>query len=139
MHRYWFVVGTAVLAFLAGVSLTLAAQTPMDAVTQAEEAWTRARVAGDKAGYASVLADDFTWTFITGRVANKQQTVDRLQAAPNPETDRGIRMYRDAAIVVGTAKLTFEDRPITERFVRVWTKSDGVWRAVLFQATEVRE
>jgi len=125
-----------VLAFCAGVGVTLAAQAIRDEVTRAEEAWVQARINGDKESYGNLLADDFTWTFITGNVTNKRQTVDNLLAAPSPETGKDIRIYRDAAVVVGTAKLTFGNRPVTERFVRVWAKRGGTWRAVLFQATE---
>lgn len=135
MRRYWFT-GTA-LAFFAGIALTLGAQTVIDEVTRAEEAWTTARTSGDKAAYTALLCDGFTWTFVTGRVTDKQQTVDSLRAAA--ETSKRIRVYQEAAVVVGTASLTFEGRPITERFVRVWAKSGGVWRTVLFQATEIRQ
>jgi len=137
MRRYWFT-GTAP-AFLAGIALTLAAQALIDDVTRAEEAWIAARMAGDKTAYAALLSEEFTWTFVTGRVTDKQQTVDNLRAAPSPETSKAIRVYRDAAVVVGTARLMFEGRPITERFVRVWAKSGDGWRAVLFQATEIRQ
>jgi hypothetical protein len=137
MHRSCYM-GT-LLAFCAGVGLTLAAQAVRDKVTRAEEAWVQARMNGDKKSDSNLLADDFSWTFITGKVMNKQQTADNLGAAPNPEINKDIRVYQDAAVVVGTAKLTFAGKPITERFVRIWAKSGGVWRAVLFQATEVRQ
>jgi uncharacterized protein DUF4440 len=125
-----------VLAFCAGVVVALAAQAVKDEVTRAEEAWAQARTAGDKEAYSNLLADDFTWTFTTGNVTDKQQTVDNLRAAPSPVTSKDIRIYQDAAVVVGTAKLTVGNRPVTEKFVRVWAKRRGIWRAVLFQATE---
>jgi hypothetical protein len=69
-------------------------------------------------------------------VANKQQSVESLQAGQSPITSKDIKVYENAAVVTGTAKLTFNGSAITERFVRVWAKRDGVWRAVLFQTTE---
>ena len=133
----WYGV-VALLVLTSSILTPSAAQAPTDEITRAEEMWASAWTNGDKAAYTDLLSDEFTWTYITGRVIDKNQAVDALNPFTIPEDSKTIRVYGDTAVVFGTASLVFEGRPITERFVRMWVRNEtGRWQAVLFQATEI--
>ena len=123
------------------VGVTLLAQTTRDEVMRAEESLRQASMKGDKTAYASLLADEFTWTFIDGRVIDKKQRIDSLPARGIDVTSKEVRVqqYENTAVVVGRAELIMGGRPITERFVRIWVKRDGRWQLVLFQATQIAQ
>jgi len=106
-------------------------------VEAAERLWSDAWTNGDKDTYRHLLAEEFTWTYITGRVIGKDEAIEALDPFVVTESSKTIHLYGDTAVVYGIARLTFRGRPITERFVRVWVKSEGRLRAVLFQATEI--
>jgi hypothetical protein len=127
--------GTVVVVCL-GVGL--AAQAARDEVMKAEQAFTDARIKGDKAAYARLLADEFTWTTRAGVTTTKQQRVEALQATKaTSESFDEIRVYGDAAVVIGTAKPTQDGKPVPVRFLRVWAKRDGRWQAVVHQTTQL--
>jgi hypothetical protein len=115
----------------------VAAQTSREEVAKAEAAFAQVRAKGDKAAYANLLADEFTWTTRTGSTATKKQHVDTLQAAPDPDTSKDVRTYGDTAVVTGMAKLAPDGKPVSVRFVRVWVKRDNRWQAVLHQGTTI--
>ncbi len=129
--------------FVAGVVVSLTcvqgvlAQPARDEVMKAEAAFVQAREKGDKTAYASLLADEFTWTTRTGTVLTKKQQLEVLQATSNPETGKDVRVYGEAAVVSGTAKLTQDGKPVAVRFVRVWAKRDNRWQAILHQGTGI--
>jgi uncharacterized protein DUF4440 len=125
------------LAFGCGGVFTHAVQDMMDEIRSAEAAWMSARLTGNRAAYAELLANDFTWTYTTGRVLNRQQSIAALQPRPAPALERTVHAYQHCAVVAGNATLTLEGKPVHERFVRVWSKEREGWRAVHFQATEV--
>ena len=122
------------------VSVTgLAAQALADDIEVVERLWDEIVAKGDKDAYRRLLADEFSWTYVTGEVIDKDEAVERLTPFALPEVSKQIREYGDTAVVYGTASLTFQGRPITERFVRVWARNEaGDWQAVLFQATEIQ-
>ena len=126
-----------VFAFCLGGWVTDAFQNVIDEIRSAEAGWTSARVAGNRQAYAELLADNFTWTFTTGRVVSKQQSVDALQPRPAPKLTSTIQAYDRCAVVAGNATLMRDGKPVEERFVRVWSKASDRWRAVHFQATEI--
>ncbi len=133
----WF---GAVCLLASAVSVPAIAQSlelPSD-IHAAEELWATVWTNGDKATYRSMLAEEFTWTFVTGQVNGKEQAVEALNAFTIPENSKTVKVYGNTAVVYGTARLNFRGRPITERFVRIWVKNaDGQWQVVLFQATEI--
>ncbi len=105
----------------------------------AERLWAETWKKGDKETYRKLLADDFTWTYETGEVIDKDEAVSRHNPFTIPENSKTINEYGGTAVVYGTASLDFQGRPITERFVRVWIRNqDGWWQVVLFQATEIQ-
>ena len=129
----------AMLMFFSTTLLLSAAQASTEEeIAAAEEKWAAAWTNGDKTAYSELLADEFTWTYVTGRVIDKSQAVDALSPFTIPETSKTIHVYDNSAVVYGTASLVFQGRPIVERFVRIWVKNEaGSWQAVLFQATEI--
>lgn len=132
--RYVF---SLVIALCLGGLVTDAVQDVMDEIRSAEAGWMSTRLAGNRQAYAELLADDFTWTFTTGRVLSKQQSIDNLQPRPAPKLASTVRAYDRCAVVVGNATLMRDGKPVQERFVRVWSKANDRWRAVHFQATEI--
>jgi hypothetical protein len=117
----------------------LRAQSPRDDVAKAEAAFVDARTKGDKTAYARLLADEFTWTNRSGSVETKKQQVDALRPAANPETSKDIRVFGDAAVVTGLAKVTQDVKPASVRFVRVWVRRGTLCQAVLHQGTTVAQ
>lgn len=120
-------------------SLSLRAQSPRDDVAKAEAAFADARAKGDKTAYARLLADEFTWTNRSGSVESKKQQVEGLRPGANPETSKDIRVFGDAAIVSGMARITQDGKPVSVRFVRVWVKRGPSWQAVLHQGTTIAQ
>ena len=115
------------------------AQELLSEVNLAEQSWGLAWTNGDKLAYGDLLADEFTWTYVTGLVIDKEEAISRLNPFTIPENSKTIQVYGNTAVVYGTASLMFQGRPITERFVRIWNKNEsGKWQAVLFQATEIQ-
>ena len=115
------------------------AQQLTDDIESAERLWAESWTQGDKDVYRRLLAEDFTWTYVTGEVIDKEEAIARLSPFTIPENSKTINEYDGTAVVYGTASLNFRGRPITERFVRVWIKNeDGQWQVVLFQATEIQ-
>jgi len=108
-------------------------------IESAERLWGETWTKGDKEAYRRLLAEDFTWTYVTGEVIDKDEAIARLNPFTIPENSKTINEYDGTAVVYGTASLNFRGRPITERFVRVWIRNeDGRWQVVLFQATEIQ-
>jgi hypothetical protein len=124
-----FVVALVAFTFFAQSS---AAAGGKDDVTKAEQTFFDARTKGDKAAFASLLADEFTWGTTNGRFTTKEQEVEKLKAGPNPESGTPeIRMYgNDAAVVVTAATTATGPRKI----VRVWTKRNGKWQILMHQS-----
>ena len=93
---------------------------------------------GDQSKYDELLADDFFWTFVSGRMINRQQMIESIGPVDVTEQDKTIRVYENSAVVTGIANLIARERLLTERFVRVWIKgADGDWQLAYFQATEI--
>ena len=47
-------------------------------INEAEELWATVWTNGDKETYRAMLAEEFTWTFVTGQVNDKEQAVEAL-------------------------------------------------------------
>ena len=100
--------------------------------------WSSAIASGDQSTYDQLLTDDFTWTFVSGRVINRQQMIETIGPVETDVRDKIIREYENTAVVTGIASLIVRGRPLTERFVRVWVKSmDDTWQLAYFQTTEI--
>jgi ketosteroid isomerase-like protein len=118
--------------------LLTSAPNAVHGIEDVEQRWNSAIAGGDQSTYNQLLADDFTWTFVSGSVINRQQTIESIGPVEIDEQEKTIREYENTAVVTGIASLIARGRPLTERFVRVWVKSeDGAWQLAYFQATEI--
>ena len=114
------------------------AQDLMLEVENVERMWLSAIAEGDRTSYDNLLTEDFTWTFVSGRVIDREQTIKAIGPVAITESDKLIRVHQDSAVVIGIASLEVQGRPLTERFVRVWIRDpNGQWKLANFQATEI--
>jgi ketosteroid isomerase-like protein len=118
----------------------------------------RAVVAGDRALFDRVLADDFTHTSHSGKFKTRAEFMaeDKAENQPGkPQTGRtiyeafdvddlAVRIYGDTAVVTGRSiprGRTAKGEPMRGlyRFLRVWVSRGGRWQAVAFQGTRIAE
>jgi hypothetical protein len=143
-----------VLSILAGYALAVTCFTAPTAtlaadkskveqeLMQLERDWCSASVKGDAAAIGAILADDYTDVVLTGTVANKAQSLADVKTdkATVCEIDMmQIRVYGDAAVVVGrvTGKsATFNG---LYRYTDTYIRRDGRWICVASQATEIKK
>jgi ketosteroid isomerase-like protein len=104
-------------------------------------------VSGELRVFERFLADDFTHTNQSGIFRTRAQWLANHKPGQSPYTaydvdELKIRVYGDMAVV--TARATPKGRdskgnPITGqyRYLRVWAKRGGQWRAVAFQGTRI--
>ena len=104
-------------------------------------------VSGDLRVFERLLAEDFTHTNQTGIFRTRAQWLANHKPGQSPYTaydvdELTVRVYGETAVV--TARTTPKGRtskgqPITGqyRYLRVWAKRNGQWRAVAFQGTRI--
>jgi len=106
-------------------------------------AWNQAYVRRDGASLVDILADDFTGLTATGEPITKA-----LLMRGDPGTglvkaisfsEQEIRVFGHTAIGRGRLKLEVDDLRIDQRFLRVFAKRDGNWRAVAVSVTPVSD
>jgi uncharacterized protein (TIGR02246 family) len=112
-----------------------------------EEQINAAVVSGDLHVFEQLLADDFTHTNQAGIFRTGAQWLANHKPGQSPYTrydvdELKIRVYGDTAVVTARTTPKGQDsrgRPITGqyRYLRVWAKRDGKWRAVAFQGTRI--
>jgi ketosteroid isomerase-like protein len=123
-------------------------------IRELESRWARAVIDGDRAFYESILADDFTHTSHAGAFKTRAQWLaeskssDRSPAKTVYESygvdDLAVRIYGDTAVATGrtTPKgKTASGKEMTGqyRFLRVWVRRNGQWKAVAFQGTRIAQ
>jgi ketosteroid isomerase-like protein len=97
---------------------------------------------GDVERFREILADDFLCSAADGSVLDKTQFLE-LTAGPRTlrylgGTDIRIRLFGDVAIIhAATTYTTMEGREGRGRYTDVWTRRDGVWRAVAAHVTRL--
>lgn len=101
-------------------------------ILRLDDAWNEAYRRHNRAPLADILADDFTGFTPSGEPVTKAS----LMANPPGRaksvvfSEQSICVFGDTAISRGRLRLELEDRGIDQRFLRVFAKRDGVWRAV---------
>jgi ketosteroid isomerase-like protein len=126
-------------------------------IQELEAQFGRAVIAGDRAYYDRVLAEDFTHTSHSGVFKTRAQFMaeskfDEQKDLKSARTrydaydvdDLAIRIYGDTAVVTGRTSpkgRTAQGQPITGqyRYLRVWVKRQGRWQAVAFQGTRIAQ
>lgn len=118
----------------------------------------KAVVAGDRAFFERALAPDFTHTSHSGAFKTRAQWFAESKFSsdqPAPKTgktlyesfdvdDLSVRIYGETAVVTGLSipkGKNAKGEPIRGRFrfLRVWVKRAGEWRAVAFEGTRIAE
>jgi hypothetical protein len=101
--------------------------------------WNEAYRRYDRSPLAHILADDFTgWT-----VANEPITKALLMINPTGRaqsvifSEQFVRVFGGTGISRGRLQLEWENGRIDQRFVRVFAKREGIWRAVSVAVTPV--
>lgn len=139
-----------VIGYALGV-IGFAAPTPVPAadqgtveqeVMQLERRWCSATLAGDVAAVNEILADDYTDVVLnTGAIAYKAQTLAELKPhkATVCEVDMlQVRVYGDAAIVIGRATEKSARFVGQYRYTDTYIRRDGHWRCVASQSTAIK-
>jgi len=109
-------------------------------ILRLDGAWNDAYRRHDRSPLANILADDFSGVDASGAPFTKTM----LMVNP-PETARSVTfseqaivVFGDTAISRGRLVLELEGQRLDQRFVRVFAKRDGIWRAVSVAVTPTR-
>lgn len=103
-----------------------------------DRAWNEAYLHNDRARLADILADDFTALDPSGEPFTKAM----LMVNPPPAksavfSEQTVEVFGDTGVSRGRLQLDLGDRRIDQRFLRVFAKRDGIWRAVSVAVTPV--
>ena len=108
-------------------------------IRRLDSAWNEAYRGHDRAPLADILADDFTALGPAG------ETVTKAGLMVNPPgrarsvsfSEQSVHVFGAAGLSRGRLQLELEDRRIDQRFLRVFAKRNGLWRAVSVAVTPV--
>jgi ketosteroid isomerase-like protein len=106
-----------------------------------DQSWCNAAVKNDAAAMSAILADDLTDVSVTGKLNTKAQDIANLKtdkATVCDEDNMKVRVYGNAAIVVGHATVksaTFNGQFI---FTDTYIRRNGHWQVVASQSTEIK-
>jgi hypothetical protein len=102
---------------------------------------------GDLDELEAMLTDDMDYTHSSAAVDTKAQFLDSLRSGRvryvslEPEGERAVRFYGDAAVVQGVAhvlvKVPDRDIDVRLRFTELYVKQDGAWKMALWHSTRV--
>jgi ketosteroid isomerase-like protein len=109
------------------------------ALRRLEDEWLGSYLRGDKAAFDRIVAEDFTGTDESGKVRNRAQERELIQAPPASiktsltNEDVQVRIYGDAAIVTGriVAKTQLSGQPeisFQSRFTDTFLKRQEYWQ-----------
>jgi ketosteroid isomerase-like protein len=107
-----------------------------------ERNWCSASVKSDAAAIGAILADDYTDVVLTGNVASKAQTLSDVKTDKATVCDidmMQIRVYGDAAVVVGRTTWQSAAGKGQYRYTDMYIRRDGRWTCVASQATEIKK
>jgi ketosteroid isomerase-like protein len=112
---------------------SLGAQPIADEVRRAEQ--RRVEAARTGRGMSALLADDYFDIIPPGTTRTAK---DVATITPNPRAgenpDIQVRMFGDAALVTGTVSGPGGE-PNRDRYLRVWLRQNGSWKAVAYHGT----
>jgi uncharacterized protein (TIGR02246 family) len=121
--------------------------TPKDEIRDLEGLLNNAVVKGDVELFNDLLADDFTHTSHNGKYRSRAEWLKGKVQGKSSYTAYdvealSIRVLGDTAIVTAVAEPQWTETDGQSnsgqfRYIRIWAKRDGTWRAVAFQSTEV--
>jgi ketosteroid isomerase-like protein len=106
-----------------------------------ERDWCSSSVKGDAAAIGAILADDFTDVSLTGEVVSKAQVLADVKADPGAVCNIDmlqVRVYGDAAVVVGRTTWMSPEGSGHYRYTDTYVRRGGRWTCVASQATEIK-
>ncbi|MCG6924948.1 MAG: nuclear transport factor 2 family protein [Acidobacteria bacterium] len=118
-----------------------------EAVLKAQDQRWALTAGGDLDELEAMLTDDMTYTHSSAAVDTKASFLDSLRSGRvrylsiEPEGERSVRVYGDAAVVQGVAhvlvKVPDRDIDVRLRFTELFVKQDGAWKMALWHSTTV--
>jgi len=117
-------------------------------IRQLENRRIQAMLKADAEELNQVLADDLTYTHSSGQVDSKSQLVESLKSGERKyqviePRDVKVRLYGDAAVVTGRAKLKTvskgQESSFQVQFTDVYAKKKGHWQMVAWQSSRLPE
>jgi len=108
-------------------------------VLNLDDAWNDAYRRHDRTLLADILADDFAGFTAAGDPISKAALMvdppGRAQSVAFSE--QAALVFGDTAVCRGRLQLALDDRRIDQRFLRVYARRGGKWRAVSVAVTPV--
>lgn len=106
-------------------------------VLRIDSAWNEAYRRHDRTPLAQILADDFSgWTPSGEPVTKAMLMIDPPQTAKSVVFgEQSVRVFGGTAISRGRLQLELAGGDVDQRFLRVFAKRDGCWRAVSVAVT----
>ncbi len=114
-------------------------------LSQLQQEWSRAEVAGDVRAVDRLLADEYVLTTSDGTTLPKAQYLHDVESEDTRVTAMTIkttkvRLYGDIALVKGVTKWTEPNgKKHEERFTEPWLKRNGRWQCLITLSTPVKD
>jgi uncharacterized protein (TIGR02246 family) len=117
-------------------------------IRQLEKRRIQAMLKADAEELNQVLADDLTYTHSSGQVDSKSQLIESLKSGERKyqviePRDLKVRLYGEAAVVTGRAKLKTVSKGQESRFqvqfTDVYARKKGRWQMVAWQSSRLPE
>jgi ketosteroid isomerase-like protein len=110
-------------------------------ILRLDSEWNEAYRRADRAPLAHILADDFTgWTALNESITKALLMINPPGGRPGMAilSEQYVRVFGDTGISRGRLQLADDGRIVVDqRFLRVWARRDGIWRAVSVAVTPV--
>lgn len=109
-------------------------------VLHLDNAWNEAYLRQERGRLADILADDFAGLMPSGEPITKASLVVQnppVKIKSIKFSEQYVQVFGNAGITRGRLTLEFDDRRIDQRFLRVFAKRDGRWRAVAVSVSPV--
>lgn len=105
-------------------------------ILRLDTAWNEAYLRNERDPLADILADDFAALTASGEPITKPS----LRINPPPAkwakfSEQFVQVFGSTAISRGRLQVDLGDKQINQRFLRVFAKREGVWRAVSVAVT----
>lgn len=110
------------------------------ALVKLDKEWAAAEARGDTASINRILADEYVFTDLDGKVGDKRQFLVHTKSSDTrPESitpdDYKVRFYGNTAVMTHSATLKGRDNSEQARAIHVWVNRRGRWQVVAHQWT----
>lgn len=138
---------TQMSAVLIAITISCAAAEPSSdirqAVLNAEEAWKRAVLNGDRDTLGQLLSDDLSYTHSSAKTQTKEQFIQ--DATSGSTTYKAIefentklRQYGNVVVITHSARIATVQTGTSHLYLtEVWAQEGGRWQMVSRQATKL--